>query len=69
MNYIFVKTGSVKDVAGVCAQPKSGLTWGNTVQQEPRKMSKSTSTMEEEEENLDESLSLSIFGADANKLL
>ena len=35
---------SVKDAAGVCAQPKLGLTWGNTVQQEPRKMSKATST-------------------------
>ena len=26
MNKFFVKTGSVKDAAGVCAQPKSGLT-------------------------------------------
>ena len=34
----------MKDAAGVCAQPKSGLTWGNTVQQEPRKMSKAMST-------------------------
>jgi len=34
----------MKDAAGVCAQPKSGLTWGNTVEQEPRKMSKATST-------------------------
>jgi len=34
----------VKDTAGVCAPPKSGLTWGNTVQQEPGKMSKAMST-------------------------